>query len=221
MKAALLLVAAAVAGGCSTNDVSLSILGMEALTRMNMCNITPTATVLRDRGRLDVSQVTTSGYIAVPVVRNNLPSNVNGVEFNAIQLIGVNIKLMNVDGSTLVPPGLYNSAGGRLDPGGTAAMSVEVLPASVATTLPIPSGGLYTVIAEVKPVGMRSSDQVVGGPIDFPIDVCNGCLVENLGACPLPKGTMLPCLDQQDDPTVCCTDATQAQLCNEKAPIAM
>src|ERR1051325_7363766 len=103
MKAALLLVAAALAGatGCSNNDVSLSIVQMQALTRMNMCVAMPGAagTLARDRGLLDVSLVSTSGYIAVPVVQNNLMSNINGVEYNAIQVNGANIKLTNVDGT--------------------------------------------------------------------------------------------------------------------------
>jgi len=234
MKVALLLVAAASVGatGCSTNDVTLSILQMQALTQMTMCVAQPSgaATVVRDRGLLDVSLVTTAGYIAIPVVRNNLPNNTNGVEFNSIQLTGANVKLENVDGTTLTLSNgqssfFYASAGGRLDPGGTAAMFVEVLPASAAKSLAgmIPSVGFFTVIAEVKPVGMHASDQVVGGPIDFPVDLCNGCLVDNAGACPLPKGTMIvaPCIPQQDDVTICCTDPTQGTVCNGAAPIAM
>ena len=234
MKVALLLVAAATVGatGCSTNDVSLSILQMQALTRMNQCvaMASGAGSLSRNRGLLDVSLVTTSGYIAVPVVRNNLNTMINSVEYNSIQLTGANVKLMNVDNTTLTLPNgqssfFYASAGGRLDPAGTAAMFVEVLPAAAAKSLAgmIPANGLFTVIAEVKPVGMRSSDQVVGGPIDFPIDLCNGCLVDVVGACPLAKGTMLslPCFPQQDDVTTCCTDPTQGLLCNASAPIAM
>jgi hypothetical protein len=234
MKVALLLVAAATVGatGCSTNDVSLSILQMQAVTRTNMCVAMPggVGTLSRNRGLLDVSLVTTSGYIAIPVVRNNLPTNLNGVEFNAIQLTGANVKLENVDGTTLTLGNgqssfFYASAGGRLDPGGTSAMFVEVLPAPAAKSLAgmIPANGLFSVIAEVKPVGMHSSDQVVGGPIDFPIDLCNGCLVDVVSACPLPKGTVVvsPCFPQQDEVSTCCTDPTQGLLCDAAAPIAM
>jgi len=234
MKVALLLVAAATVGatGCSTNDVSLSILQMQALTRMNMCVAMPggAGTLVRNRGLLDVTLVTTAGYIAVPVVRNNLNTNINGVEFNSIQLTGADVKLMNVNNTALTLPNgqssfFYASAGGRLDPAGTAAMFIEVLPAPAAKALAgmIPAGGLFTVIAEVKPVGMRSSDQVVGGPIDFPIDLCSGCLVDVVSACPLPKGTpvVVPCFPQQDEVTTCCNDPVQGLLCNAAAPIAM
>ncbi|HEX8952254.1 MAG TPA: hypothetical protein VF945_10445, partial [Polyangia bacterium] len=153
----------------------------------------------------------------------------SSVEFNSIQLQGVNIKLTTAAGAALTLPSgqssfFYASAGGRLDPAGTAAMFVEILSADSARALAgmIPANGKFTVMAELRPVGMRSSDQIIGGPIDFPIDLCQGCLTE-VSTCPLPKGTMieLPCFVQQDDPTICCTDATGARLCGGAAPIAM
>ena len=74
----------------------------------------------------------------------------------------------------------------------------------------------------MRPVGMRANDQVIGGPVSFAIDLCDGCLTDN-SACPLPKGTIIvdPCFPQQDDPTLCCTDATGALLCGGSAPIGM
>ena len=235
MKTALLLLAAASAGaaGCANNDISLSIIQMEAVSRATGCVATATAgsgTVGRARGLLDVAKVTSTGYVAVPVIRNNLAALVNNVEYNSIQISGANIKLMNVGGGTLTLSSgqssfFYAAAGGRLDPGGTAAVPIEVLPASAAKSLAgmIPSNGLFTIIAEVRPVGTRSSDQVVGGPVDFPIDLCSGCLTST-STCPLPKGTMVtdPCpgLQQQDDPVLCCTNSTGATLCGSAAPVA-
>jgi hypothetical protein len=233
MKAALLLLAAAIVGaaGCTSNDLSLSVLQMQAITRTNMCvaMASGTATLARDRGLLDASLVTTSGYIAVPVVRNNLVALQNNIEYNAIQLLGANIKLNDASGKTLTLPSgqssfFYASAGGRLDPGISAPMFIEVLPPAVAHSLAgmIGATGVFTVIAEIRPVGMRANDQVVGGPISFPIDICNGCLRPTPAACPFPKGTVLTdaCFPQQDDPTVCCTDATGGTLCGAAAPIA-
>jgi len=234
MKAALLLVAAAVVGatGCSNNDISLSIVQMQAVTRTNMCVAMPgggTALGL-GRGLLDVSLVSTSGYIAVPVVQNNLMSNLNGVEFNAIQMSGANVKLTNIDGTALTLPNgqssfFYASAAGRVAPGGSVPMFIELLPASAAKSLAgmIPSGGLFTVMAAVSPVGMKGDSQIVGGPINFPIDLCNGCLMDIRGGCPLAKGTITetPCFPQQDEAHICCTDATSgALLCDSQAPVA-
>jgi hypothetical protein len=234
MKVALLLLAtaAAGAGGCTTNDISLSIIQMEAVTRTSMCVATATAgtgVVGRDRGLLDVAAVTTSGYIGVPVVRNNLMTNSNGIEYNSIQLLGANIKLTDAAGSALTLPSgqssfFYAAAAGRLDPAGTTPMFVEVLPAAAARALAgnIGATGVFTIIAEIRPVGMHANDQVVGGPISFPIDLCSGCLTPTPSACPLPKGSTPfdPCFPQQDDPSICCTDNTGALLCGATAPVA-
>lgn len=233
MKAALLLLAAAVVGaaGCTNNDISLSITQMQAITRMSMCMATAggAALMTRNRGLLDVAKVTTAGYIAVPVVRNNLIASTGTVEFNSIQVQGANIKLSTVGGAALTLPSgqssfFYASAGGRLDPGMTAPMFVEVLSPDSARALAgmIPANGVFTVLSELRPVGMRSSDQIIGGPIDFPIDLCNGCLTQT-STCPLAKGTMVtdPCFVQQDDPTICCVDATGATLCGGAAPVGM
>lgn len=232
MKRALLLVAAAALGACSQNDVSLSIIQMQVVSPTNGCVAIAASggVVGRDRGLLDLANVTSSGYIAVPVVRNNLQSLVNGVEYNSIQLTGANVKLTQVGGAALTLPSgqsefFYPAAAGRLDPGGTSPMFVEALPAAAAKSLAgmVPSGGLFTLIAEIRPVGMRGGDQVTGGPVQFPIDLCTGCL-NSLTACPLPKGTTAenPCFPQQDDPSICCTDAMSGStLCGAAAPVAM
>ncbi|HEX8950660.1 MAG TPA: hypothetical protein VF945_02390, partial [Polyangia bacterium] len=84
MKVALLLLAAAVVGaaGCTNNDISMSIIQMQAVTRQNMCvAMAGTSTMTRPRGLLDVANVTTSGYIGIPVVRNNLLASTSSVEF--------------------------------------------------------------------------------------------------------------------------------------------
>jgi hypothetical protein len=232
------LLALACTFGCADNDLSLSILQMQAVTLPScvaMAVMGTTSTPGRTRGVLDVAQVSTFGYIGVPVVRNNLISRTGGggIEFNGIQVGGVDVSLQipptaaaNVMASDL--NFFFNSAGGHLDPGGTVAMFVEVLPARVAKGLAssVPKGGLLTVIAAIKPVGMIGGEQIVGGPIDFPIDICSGCLVTVVsgGTCPFPVGTTIPqggCFPQQDDPIECCVQKTGNMLCGANAVAKM
>ncbi len=235
MKAAkyILMCGMACTLGCAENDLSLSIISMQAITEptcMAMATAGGSTTVGRNRGLLDLSLVGQSGYIGVPVVRNNLVSNVaSGVERNSIQLTGADVKLdLPASAASLVAPAdqsfFYASAGGRLDPAGTAPMFIEVLPAKQAKELAsaVPANGLLTVIAEIKPVGMHSSDQVVGGPLQYPIDICEHCLVTNR-MCPFPKGTTPSpggCFPQQDDVLQCCTDTTGKVFCGAAAPVA-
>jgi hypothetical protein len=235
MKTALLLLAAASAGaaGCTNNDISMSVVQMAAVNRTTSCVAMATVgagTIGRARGLLDIAKTSTNGYIAIPIVRNNLTPLTNNVEFNSIQLMGANVKLSTAAGATLTLANgqssfFYASAAGRIDPGGVAAMPVEVLSAPAARSLAgmIPSGGLFTIIADIRPVGMHSSDQIIGGAIDFPIDLCSGCLTDT-STCPLAKGTIAtdvcPGLQQQDDPEICCTDTTGATLCGTAAPVS-
>jgi hypothetical protein len=235
MKAAKLILLSGMACtlGCAENDLSLSIIEMQAIVEPS-CMATATAggstSIGRNRGLLDLSLVGMSGYIGAPVVRNNLISLISGgVERNSIQLTGADVKLMvPASAAGLIAASdlsfFYASAGGRLDPAGTAPMFVEVLPAKQAKELApaVPANGLLTVIAEIKPVGMHESDQVVGGPLDYPIDICTHCLVTNR-MCPFPKGSMPSaggCFPQQDDVTQCCTDTTGKTFCGAAAPVA-
>jgi hypothetical protein len=234
MKAALLLLAVAAGGvaGCADNDLSLSILEMEALTAP-MCVAQATVTTQLPRGLLDAGAVTLQGYIAVPLVRNNQVSRITaagGIEYNSIQVIGANVKLdVPAPADKLLTDGEKNfrwpASGGRLDPGGTAAMFIEAIPATVAKKLApaVPQTGLLTVTAEVRPVGKATSDDITGGPLFFPIDICNGCIQVSLGTCPLPKGTVVQgagCYPWQDRQAQCCTDATGNVLCGSAAPVA-
>lgn len=235
MKAALLLftVAVGAGAGCANNNSTMSILQMEALSTSNMCVATASVGMAGlSRGTLDVSLVTTQGYIAVPLIRNNLLSSAStggsSFEFNAITITGANVALEKADGSALtLPTGqqsfFYPASGIRLDPQATGAIFVEVLRNDVAKALAslIPANGVFTLIASVRPVGMKGSSEVVGEAMPFPIDLCQGCLVGIVPPCPLPKGTLLTntCFPQQDFKQTCCNQ-NGTVLCGTLAPVA-
>jgi hypothetical protein len=235
MKSALLLLALSAGGavGCADNDLSLSIVQMEAVV-VPMCVAQNTVGIGLSRGTLDVSlvQFYARGYIGVPLVRNNQQSRMPGagnVEFNSVQVMGANVNLdLPPSAAAKVPPGdqkfYYAASAGRLDPGGLGPMFVELIPVKVANELAgaIPPGGLLTVTAEIRPVAMQQNTQVIGGPMFFPIDLCNGCLHVSQGPCPLPVGTVAHgpgCFPAQDDAQTCCTDSAGNILCGSAAPI--
>jgi hypothetical protein len=234
MKAALLLCAVAAGVGCADNNSSLAILQMQAITSGTMCQAQAAAGgASLSRGTLDVTLVTTQGYIAAPVVRNNLAASMtlgSGMfEYNAITLTGANVSLQTPAGAALsLPTGqqsfFYPASGIRLDPGQTGAMFVEVLRADVAKSFAgmIPAGGVFTIVANVRPVGDKGGQQVIGEEMPFPIDLCSGCLIGTVNPCPLPKGTPTPmdvCFPQQDFKSTCCSNSGQL-LCGPQAPIA-
>lgn len=235
MKGALLLLATVAAGGCQTNDLSMAITQMEAVSKPSCVAMpsTGSGTVGLSRGLLDVALVTGTGYVGVPVVRNQMLSHMVGMgtELNSLEVTGANVTLKVPSGAAAPLPSsmqafFYNAAGGRIDPAQSTPLFIEVIPAAAAQMLAsrIPSGGRFTVVATIKPVAYRANDQVIGGPIEFPIDLCQNCLLINAGACPLPKGTVPAtggCFPQQDEPITCCTNSMGAAQCGAAAPIAM
>jgi hypothetical protein len=161
----------------------------------------------------------TRGYLAFVVVRNNLTSHMvgaspNPIELDSIQLQGANVKI-TLPGAAAAPPNMtleyfYPAAAGRLDPGQSSPMEVEVVSASLANGLGLKAGGRVALGVEVKPVGLKQNTTIVGGPFDMSVDVCNGCLLSPPGnppaGCPPAAGALLGgCVPQQDDPISCCS----------------
>jgi hypothetical protein len=230
MRSALLALAlsAGSAAGCADNDLSLSIVQMESVTAP-ACVAGNTIGVGLSRGVYDVAVTggAARGYVGVPLVRNNQQPRMPGagnVEFNAVQVIGANVQID-------LPPGVsvpaadqqllkyyYPAAAGRLDPSNLGPMFVELIPSKIAADLAgsIPTNGLLTVTVEIRPVGQEDNQQVIGGPIFFPIDLCKNCLRTSVGACPVPTTTMIVsggCFFGQDVSATCCTETSGALTC--------
>jgi hypothetical protein len=235
MKYALLLLA--LSAGCSDNDLSLSIVQMEALEAPT-CIANPGIGTGLSRGVYDVKVGANfaRGYIGVPLIRNNQGArNPSGqLEYNSVQITGINVDLQFPDSIAAKIPAnderylhfYYPAAAGRIDPANLAPTFVEILPRQLMSDLAqaglVPTaigGAIVTVVAKLRPVGMQQSDQVVGGPLWFPVDICFGCLTFPAGACPLPAGTTVSadgCNPQQDTVQTCCGDPN-APTCGSTA----
>jgi hypothetical protein len=235
MRSALLLLALLASGsvvvGCVNNDASLSIEQMEAVTEATACVATATIGVEIARGLFDVAASNhIQGYIGFPLVRNNEVSRMlssGDPELDSIQLLGANVSLTfaSATDEAKVPVAdrkfFWASAGGRLDPAALAPMPIEVVPNNIVTELAVAPGAFVSLTAKIQPVGMQTSDRVVGGPIYFPVDLCNGCLTNVISACPLPAGTVVvdTCYPGQDELATCCQASASQLLCGSLAPI--
>lgn len=219
MRSALLLLALFAGGaGCVNNDASLSILQMQAVTEASGCVATGAVAVERSRGTLDVSLSNgLQGYVGFPIVRNNQVSRMpsaDSPELNSVQLIGANVSLSfpNAADGTNVPVAdrkfFWASAGGRIDPGGAAPLQIEVVPIKVVNEMKMnldAGASLVSVTAEIQPVGLETSDRIVGGPIFYPVDLCNGCLNQVTNGCAKVAAT---CIPGQDEALVCSATTT-------------
>lgn len=235
---ALLLVGLA---GCVDDDVSLTINGFVAVEK-DECTADPASQTFVSRGLLDVGVVQlfqTRGYLAAPVVANNIPNRANmftSEETDAIYLTGFDIELVPDPRDAQVDAAIpidqrkftYPINGVRLDPGmGRAAQFVEVighnLAAAIAAAIP---EGLRQVspslTVRLRPVGRRAGLRMVGGYVEMPLDLCKFCLARPDG-CPaggFPADAIAEggCFIQQDQRTTCCVNPQNILLCGAGVP---
>ena len=186
----------------------------------------------RGQGRLDLSLVrsgATSAYFVFPLVKNNLPgSAASGPDANEIDCQSFAVDISAYQRGTppagcrlcstrwtrrrhrgllaapLQPPWAVTIASG----GGMAATFVGAFPVDLAARV------LATAEVGVSPSSMlvnlrirafgthQRRKTIESDPFDFPLHVCNGCLVANVAPCPYtaaPANTGNECNVAQDN----------------------
>ena len=109
-------------------------------------------------------------------------------------------------------------------PGEEKGVTVRVIPSQVVELIgnQINEGSTVLATARVKLVGKRGSQNIPSNSIQYPIFLCNGCLVHNLGLCssdtiPERPKTGNPCNPAQDDIIECCSEGGDL-VCPAVAP---
>lgn len=160
------------------------------------------------RGLLDVAG--RRGYYMFPLIANNLiPSTRNDptqperhrLEFREFR---IKLNLQNVaDKVDANLPREYKvPVSGSIEPGGTARLTVKVIPDAVAQALP--TNGEISI--ELRAVAEHGGVSMESGPLVFPIELCAGCLIgQVLETCPTETiSTSNACGLPQDGPVLCC-----------------
>ncbi len=202
------------------------------------CAIPVNPTVYQGEGTLDLSIVRAdfgSAYFVFPLIENNLPSSSNGsLDPNEIQLSGFQIDIKPIgapppasiqdvfnknEGGALVHYQIPWS-GGIKSGGGQLSAAAAAFPVGLAQQL-VAAGGIstepsLTVDLQIQALGKTNSGlSMQSDPFEFPVQVCNGCLVANVAPCPYAAAPANPgnsCNPAQDVPVDCCTD-NGALLC--------
>lgn len=69
------------------------------------------------------------------------------------------------------------------------------------------------IMATVVVYGDMAGAEVTSNPFRYPVTICNDCVANVLGACPLPMDTVIregnACNAYQDDPVDCCLQGTE------------
>ncbi|HXJ21542.1 MAG TPA: hypothetical protein VMT03_15060 [Polyangia bacterium] len=186
--------------------------------------------VYRGEGSLDVSIVQPgfdSAYLLFPLIENNLPGGPSaGHDPNQIQMTGFDVDLSVIGTASAAALTVMQTAdpsllhyrvpwsGGISSGGGQVAALVSVVPVELAAELAT-NGGLgtspsLTLNARVQALGTTTNGtSMTSDPFNYPIEVCSGCLIGNLGPCPYkttPTNLGNVCNPAQDAVVDCCTD---------------
>lgn len=232
----LLAALAAGAVGCADNQNTLVVVQNQAVDRASTMCVVPgdDNASARSRGVLDLALVDLNvgdGYHGYPLVRNDLLPRAdpgNGVQqTDTITLTGVDIQL---NSPFPISPSAYfdPSFAGTINPGDTGAVIAKFIrpdlakaflsPAVTGTELQPP-----TVVVHFRVRGKRSDGDVTSAWVDFPVDVCRGCLTGGAPqACPNPPPSASDvllggCNPSQDEAISCCTQ-NGAVLCGSFFP---
>ncbi|MGM0597092.1 MAG: hypothetical protein ACQES9_08650 [Myxococcota bacterium] len=217
-KFILVLLAMAI-GSCAENSSSLVIVQNQApeegCTASNQVS-----TDFLSHGIIDVGGERYGldpQYIGWFVVENNLTSTVesNGIELNKVEIKQANVSLsLGSTGSDLGSEytKFSDSTFVTIPPDETRSVQVNLIHPNVAERLNIQEGQFVEVFASVQIVGEIGGSEIETNKISFPITVCYGCLVKNIGPCdtavfPDTLNQGHSCNKTQDEELHCCFDS--------------
>jgi hypothetical protein len=176
-----------------------------------------------------------TGYVLTPLIQSRVmsASSVDDSQ-RTIFLSGANISLEvkavsieRADGSfvngpaiTLAQPQFSTLFSASLPPSGTVNVGFEMIPPQALRQILSASGAGATdsmraeVLATVNILGTLGGDEIESAPFSFPVSVCNNCVVNIVGTCPLPSGTPVrtgnACNAFQDGAVDCCLNGDSA-----------
>src|ERR1043165_5095439 len=178
-----------------------------------------------------------NGYFLTPLIESRVESadSVDDTQ-RTIFLTGANVSLEvkavsieHADGSfangpaiTLNTPQFSALFSGSLPPAGSVNVGFAVIPPQALRQILTSSGAGATdkmtaeVLATVNILGTLGGDSLESSPFQFPVAVCNNCVVVDNGACPMniaaPR-TGNACNVYQDGIVDCCHDASNNLVC--------
>jgi hypothetical protein len=183
----------------------------------NTCTLAPGGAFISG-GRIEVGSP--NGYVLTPEFVSRITQSEGTDAQRTIALRGARIELTNAATGAAFAGGKFTSLfAASLPPGGSSVAAFEVVPTSILDQVAVTADTRVTILAKITPYGALggSGDELDGVEFQYPISVCSGCVAFNLGACPLPAGTMIPagngCNQFQDGQVGCCATATGQLLC--------
>ena len=215
---------------CADNNSSLFLIGVIDTNSSACVAKNDTTSAMLPYGTLDVAFSTS--YTAAVLVGNQLTERGDReqlrTETSRISLRGAEITLTTLDGKVLgnystVGTGFVNASAG--DAPSYAAMAVNVIPPALGSSQAVRDARV--VLAKIRVFGdTLGNTSITSSELDFPINICQGCLVQYdtldpaTGHCPVPAAATQtteapPCALGQDRNISCTTCAAAYPLCGD------
>ncbi|MEI9937022.1 MAG: hypothetical protein WDO69_07340 [Pseudomonadota bacterium] len=166
---------------CADNNSSMFIVGVISIDASTCVAKPDNTAVMLAEGIMDTAF--TSSYTAFLLVGNQLTNRGSReqlrTETSRVVLRGAEVTLTTLDGKTL---GDYSTVGtGFVDASASdvpayAAVSINVIPSALGSNAAVLNAG--TVLAKIRVFGdTLGNTAVTSSELDFPIRICEGCLV--------------------------------------------
>jgi len=236
LRATVTLVPALLLVGCAADNGDQGMLVLNNTAVQDTCQLTgdPNAPFI-SHGM--ISTVTTLPYELTPLIQSRIAATGTNDLQRTIQLQGANISLevksasiQHADGSFATPTisltgteaqfsSLFSAS---LPPDGTVNVGFDLVPLQAIASIVQQAGAGETdhlhveVLATATIYGDLAGSKVEAQPFQFPVTVCNDCVVVNNGACPLTitsARTGNACNPFQDGTVDCCVDASNVLVC--------
>ncbi|HET7541311.1 MAG TPA: hypothetical protein VFK05_15640 [Polyangiaceae bacterium] len=222
---------------CADNNSSLFVVGVIALDKSTCVATSDATSNMLAGGILDVAF--TTSYTGFVLVGNQLTERGSReqirTETSRVSLRGAEVKLTTVDGKLLgnystVGTGFVDASAG--DVPAYAPMSVNIIPPALGSNPSLLAAG--AVVAKIRVFGDTLGNiSVTSSELDFPIRICEGCLVGyptsaadpsvppggdykcTTAASTVDRTEELPCIIGQDDSFPCTTCSASLPLCRD------
>lgn len=223
------------AAGCVNDAADAPMRILRNIAPAEGCVIDSGSDVFNDDGIIDAQS--DLGYIFTPVVSNDLTLVTGESDVQkTIFMEGAEVTIAFYD-TDLFPAANFDArllhfvtpVGGSVAPGGgVASFSFEIVPqqllAAMTPTIETQAGGFRTTLdVRVQMFGTKGGGDVESNIFRYPVQVCLGCLVANVGACADLPNSYIPrtggaCNILQDGVLDCCVTGGGGLLCPATPP---
>lgn len=150
-------------------------------------------------------------YVFTPEIESRITVVDNqNIAQRTIVLRGARIEVQNAQtGATLGK--LTSLFSASLTPGGKVAVAFDIITPEMAAMAGASGDTRVQLVAKITAYGaLGGSDEIDSVPFQYPVTVCDGCILDIAGTCPLPFGSTVidtrTCHEFQDGRVTCCTD---------------